>query len=367
MIKLEKNIIHMLHSDREISFRYDLLDYNETRIGELASVGGSIGLNSLAQIKRKGSFRFKENELDDVDWLNDRVQPVFILNKEYEFPLGVFMISSPKRALEKKQIYREVEAYDTSLILLEDKFDNRHRVIKGTNYITAIEQIISSTGIWKINIPYINSSLKTDREFEIGTSKLEAVNQLLQEINYTSIWVDELGNFISNSYVLPNDRIVEYTYKNDNSSIIVPDTSIEEIDLFSIPNKWVIVATNPETEPLVGRYINENGGSPTSTTNRRRNIVDFREVDDIASQDILDEYVRRIAYETTNIFEKLVFETAIMPHHSYMDALYCDHTDLGIASKYIETSWNMSLEAGAKMRHSARRVIQLWWQRKTSY
>ncbi|MBU5425020.1 hypothetical protein KQI41_01240 [Tissierella pigra] len=359
MIKLEKDIIHQLHSDREVSFRYDLLNYNETKIGELTSLGGSLGLNSLSQMKRKGRFSFREDELKDIDWLNDKVQPVFILNNQYEFKLGVFMISSPTRTLKNKEIFREVECFDTSLVLLEDKFDTRYRVIKGTNYITAIEQIISSAGIWKINIPFINAKIKTDREFEIGTSKLEAVNYLLDEINYTSIWVDELGNFTANPYILPNDRIVEYSYKNDDMSIILPDSSVEEIDLFSVPNKWVVVATNPETDPLVSRFTNENGGSPTSTVNRRRIIVDFREVDDIASQSILDEYVRRIAYEASNVYGKFIFDTAIMPHHSYMDALYCEHTDLGIKNKYIETSWEMDLKANGKMRHNARHVIQL--------
>lgn len=359
MIKLEENIINMLHNSREISFRYDLLDYNETKIGELTSLGGSLGLNSLAQIKRKGNFQFKESELKDIDWLNDKVQPVFILNNMYEFKLGVFMISSPSRALRRKQIFREVECFDTSLVLLEDKFDTRYRILKDTNYITAITQIIGSAGIWKINIPYIDANIKTDREFEIGISKLEAINYLLQEINYTSIWVDELGNFTANPYILPTDRLVEYTYKNDEMSIIRPDSSIEEMDLFSVPNKWVIVATNPETPPLVSRYTNENGGSPTSTVNRRRTIVDYREVDDIASQTILDDYVRRIAYEASNVYGKFIFDTAIMPHHAYMDALFCEHTDLGIKNKYIETSWEMDLRAGGRMKHSARRVIQL--------
>src|SRR5690554_1285547 len=125
MIRLEKDIMDQLHSNREISFRYDLLNYNETKIGELTSLGGTLGLNSLAQIKRKGRFRFKENELKDIDWLNDKVQPVFILNGRYEFSLGVFMISSPTRTLRKKAIHRDVECFDTSLILLEDKFDTR--------------------------------------------------------------------------------------------------------------------------------------------------------------------------------------------------------------------------------------------------
>lgn len=79
MIKLDNEIIKQLHNNREISFRYDLLNYNETKIGELTSLGGSLGLSSLAQIKRKGNFRFKENELNDVDWLNEKVQPVFIV------------------------------------------------------------------------------------------------------------------------------------------------------------------------------------------------------------------------------------------------------------------------------------------------
>lgn len=359
MIKLEKNIVDILHNNREISFRYNLLNYNDIKIGELISEGSTVGLNSLAQIKRKGSFSFKENELKDIDWLNDRVQPVYILNKTYEYPLGVFIISSPTRKLRNKSIFRNVEAYDTSLILLEDRFDTRYRILANTNYVTAITQIISSSGIWKINIPYIDAIVKTDREFEIGTSKLEAINYLLQEINYTSVWVDELGNITANPYVLPTDRLVEYTYKNNEMSIILPNTSIEEIDLFSVANKWVVVATNPETEALISRYTNDNGGSPTSTVNRRRTIVDYREVDDIANQAILDEYVRRIAYETSNVYGKFIFDTAIMPHHSYMDALFCEHSVLGVKNKYIETSWEMDLQAGGKMSHNCRRVIQI--------
>ena len=182
---------------------------------------------------------------------------------------------------------------------------------------------------------------------------------MLKEINYTSIWVDEVGYFTSKPYVLPTLRTVEYEYRNDDMSIILPDTSTEEMDLFSVPNKWVVVATNPETDPLVSRYTNDNAGSPTSTVNRKRNIVDYREVDDILDQKTLDEYVRRIAYEASQVYGKFIFETVIMPHHSYMDSLYCEHTDLGIKNKYIETSWQIDLKAGGKMQHSARRVIQI--------
>lgn len=343
---------------RTVKFRYDLLNYEEIKIGELTAEGGSLGLNSLAQIKRKGSFNFKENELKDVDWLNDKVQPILVIDG-IEHKLGIFIISSPTRNYRGGGIYRNVECYDTSLILLEDKFDNRYRILKDTNYTTAINQILASAGIWKISIPHFEGQIKTDREFEIGYSKLEAVNSLLQEINYTSIWVDETGNFTASPYILPNDRSVELTYKNDNMSIIIPDTATEEIDLFNVPNKWVVVATNPETNPLTAIHTNENGASPTSTINRRRTIVDFREVDNIASESVLNEYIRRIAYEASNVYGKFIFETALTPHHGYMTALFCEHDKLKISNKYIETSWEMDLKSGGTMKHSARRVIQL--------
>lgn len=366
MIRLDekiKNILHMKNTSRDIKFRYDVLNSDEIKIGELTSIpGGRLGLNSLAQIKRKGKFTFKENEFKDINWLNDRVQPFFMLKVEeewQEWSLGIFLISSPTRNVKNNAIYRDVEAFDASLILLEDKFDTRYRISAGTNYVEAITQIINEAGIWKINIPSIIGNVKTDKEFEIGTSRLEAVNELLKEINYTSIWVDEAGYFTSRPYILPTNRQIEYEYRNNDMSIILPDTSTEEMDLFSVPNKWVVVATNPETDPLVSRYTNNNAGSPTSTINRKRNIVDYREVDDILDQKTLDEYVQRIAYEASQIYGKFIFETAIMPHHSYMDSLFCEHTELGISNKYIETSWEVDLKSNGKMTHNTRRVINI--------
>src|SRR5699024_11661671 len=92
---------------------------------------------------------------------------------------------------------------------------------------------------------------------------------------------------------------------------------------------------------------------------RRRTITYADNVDDILDQKTLDEYTQRIAYNSSSTYGKFVFDTAIMPHHSYMDALYCEHTKLGIANTYMETSWEMDLKAGGRMRHNGRRVVQI--------
>ena len=355
----EKDILHFKTGSRKISFRYDLLNFDEVEIGELSALSGRLGLNSLSQIKRRGRFEFRENEISEVDWLNDRVRPVLILDDTYEYNLGIFLMSSPTRKLKNNGIYREVEAYDSSLILLEDKFDTRYKISKDTTYTSAINQILVGAGVLKTKINKSESQIKTDKEFEVGTSKLEVVNTLLQEINYTSLWVDEIGYFRASPYVLPSDRVTEYTYKNNEISVIHSDGSTEEIDFFNVPNRWVITVSNPESVNLISTFTNNNGLSPTSAISRRRTITDFRILDGIADQATLDNYVKRIAYEASNVYGKFVFSTALMPHHSYMDALFCEHTGLGISHKYIETSWEMDLTEGGKMDHNCRRVIQI--------
>lgn len=355
------DILHAPSGSRYVKFRYDLLNRSDVKIGELSTQpGNQISFNSEAEIKRTAGFVIRQNEANDIDWLNDRIRPVFMLRMKdrgfAEWPLGVFLLSSPRRKEEGKIINRDVEAYDPSVILVEDKFDTRKRIAAGTKYVSAVTEILNGAGIEKVNILDHPGVLGIDKEFEIGTPKIKAVNQLLSEINYTSIWVDENGYFNGRPYVIPSEREVEYEYRNNNSSVLFNGAS-EELDLFNVPNKWVVIASNPERTELVSRYVNDLPTSKTSTISRKRSIVDVRKVNDILDQPTLDSYTKRIAYESSWVVEKFGFETLAMPHHGFNDCLYCEYSDLGISAKYIETSWSMELIHGGRMAHNARRVI----------
>lgn len=345
-----------------VKFRYDLLNKHDIKIGELAVQAGSVALDSLAEIKRTAEFTVKEQEGNDIDWLSDRIQPVFCLRMLdggfAEWPVGVFLIASPTRKDHGKMVKRDIEAYDTSLILVEDCFDNRYRIAAGTKYVTAITSILNGAGIWKINIADHPGTIGSDKEFEIGTTKLQAVNQLLYEINYTTLWVDENGYSIAQPYILPSGRESEYDYRNNDLSIIHPG-SVQEEDLFAVPNKWIRVVSNPEKAPLVSRYTNDLPTSKTSTINRGRVIVDYETVDDIYDQTTLDDYTKRSAYEASQIYGKFDFSTALMPHHSFCNCLFIEHSRFGIANKYMESSWEMELRAGGNMTHSCRRVMHI--------
>ncbi|MGM8215182.1 hypothetical protein ACLIA0_06335 [Bacillaceae bacterium W0354] len=355
------DVLHGKYGPRHIRFRYDLLDSEGKFKKHLHIVtGGEVKMSALAQIKRTARFSLKDDP--DINWLSDRIQPFTEIrmtdNNYIEFPLGVFLLSSPQRKDQNSNVYREVEAYDGTIILKDDKLDSRYTVIAGENYIDAVVEILLSAGITKYNIDQTDKTLPTDVDWPPGTEKIEIVNDLLSAINYTPIQVDGYGFFTSRLYRSPSRRTAEYTYKVGEESVIF-DGMTEELDIFNVPNKWVVVLADPEREPLKAVYTNDNPDSPTSTVNRGRIIVDYREVDNIADQESLNEYVQRIAFNASQIYGKLEFETAIMPMHEYNDVLQIEYSPLSIIGKYVETGWTIPLQAGGKMRHSVRKVVDI--------
>jgi hypothetical protein len=384
-----KAALHMAQGSRRIDFRYDLLDINNNFIRPLRNVvSGEVSMASLASIKRTAKFKLMDD--GQIDYMNDRIQPFVrlyippgrVLAREYhfllpnfparfeeiksapeeggwiDFPLGVFLLSSPTRADENNGVYREVDAYDATLILRDDKFESRYAVRTGTNYRDAIVEILESAGITIYNIDRTDKTLPTTMEFEPGTEKLTAVNRLLSAINYTPIYVDVNGYFMSREYRSPSERVAEYTYEDNDLSVTYQGMS-EELDTFNVANRWVAVLSDPERQPLVSSYTNDNPNSPTSTVSRGRVIVDYREVEDIADQHALDGYVKRLASNASQVYGKLEFNTAIMPMHDYADVLQIKYSPLGINEKYSETGWTIPLEVGGRMKHSIRRVVTI--------
>jgi hypothetical protein len=352
--------LHGKFAPRKIKFRYDLLNSNDNYIRTLDTVeSGEVSMASLASIKRTARFRIKDNE--DINWLSDRIHPfveIKVKDGWIEFPLGIFLLSSPTRSDQNQNVYRDVEAYDGLLVLRDDKFESRYTVTAGTNYRDAVIAILTTSGITKHNIEQTDKVLPNDFDFEPGKEKLYAINELLRQINFNQIYVDVYGYYTSSTYRSPSVRSAEYTYGDDALSITYSGMT-EEFDLFNVPNKWVVVLSNPESEPLVSTYINENPNSPTSTMSRGRIIIDYREIDNIADQQSQDAYVQRIAFEASQIYGKLEYETAINPAHDFADVLQINYSPLGISDKYSETGWTIPLVAGGKMRHSLRKVVDI--------
>jgi hypothetical protein len=73
----------------------------------------------------------------------------------------------------------------------------------------------------------------------------------------------------------------------------------------------------------------------------------------------LDAQAARLAFEASQVYESVEFDTAIMPIHQNSDVYDVEVDGLGIRNKYSEISWSMELKSGATMSHKIRKVVSV--------
>ncbi len=351
-------VLAMMKQSRTVTYGFDILDKNDIAIGEVHSPDCKIFNNIDASIQRSCSLTIMEDK--DIDFTSERLRPYMKLktpNGMLTYPLGIFLMSSPQRRAEGGAIRRSVECYDKMQILNDDRFDTRYTVAKNTAYTAAVSNIIQSAGITQVSIVQSALETATDIEFPIGTSKLQACNELLAAINYYPLYADSFGMVRSRQYEIPDGRSIDAFYATDKASIIQPGAQ-EELDIFGAPNKIVRYLENAEREMLISSITNDDPNSKLSTVSRGRVITDIAAVSDIADQSSLDAYVARVMAEN-KVYEKIAFQSLNMPNHEYSDCLYVDNTEIDIAGKYIETAWEMELWTGGKMKHKCRKAVSV--------
>lgn len=354
----EAAVLTGLKNSRTVSYGFELLDKLDKTIGSIKGDDCRIYHDSEAAIQR--SISLTTNNDKEIDYSSDRIRPYMRLKLADDYliyPLGVFLMSSPTRQESSGSIVRRIDGYDKTQILSDDKFDTRYSIPAGTAYTAAVTAIVQSAGITKIKIEQSALETQTVLEFPLGTSKLEACNELLQAINYVPIYADSYGYIRSEQYRLPEGRGIEAYYATDKESVICQGAE-EELDIFGAPNKIVRYLENAERAYLISSATNDDPNSKLSTVSRGRVITDIEAVFDIADQTSLDAYVQRILAEK-KVYQKLIFETLNMPQHETNDCLYVSINSLNAAGKFIETAWEMNLSLGGRMRHICRKAVSI--------
>lgn len=347
-------------ADRNIEFRYYLLDENDNpklpgnsstnRLWNVVS--GDISYTSLGRLKSSLSVKILEDELLNIDYMSDRIKPTVLIDGK-EYSLGIYLISSPERTISSIGSERSLTCYSKLKILDNDKVLSRYYVGAGTNVVNEVIRLLGSN---PYNIPTSTQTTSTSREWEIGASKLDIINDLLDVINYNTLLVDTEGIFVSYPYKQPEERTHTIEYIEGKDSIISYDMQ-EDFDFFDVPNVFVRYTNDVDIEPpIVATYPIQTGAEVITLDGRLPN-VSAEEVSDISDYETLLAKCKRDAFNNRSVYSHLIFETAINPVHGYLDCIWIKVGDINY--KYIETEWSFNLEVGAKMKHTARRVVDL--------
>lgn len=342
---------------RQLEFRYTVIrdgaDYAE--IIPMSNGSQKIQMNDTAAIKTSLSGDFLYPTVD-VNWLRDEIRPAMLIDGT-EYPLGTYLPATVRELETETTKYLHIDAYDRSWRVRDAYTESLLRIPAGTNYILAIEQLLTACGITLISATPTEASVTEDRsDWELGTSYLEIVNQLLGEINYYELWFDATGVAVLEPVSVPTAANIEHVLDDTEvKSLLIPKIT-KETDIYSAPNVIICICSNADKSgPMVATSENTNPQSPLSIQRRGRRIAKVVQVDNIASQAELQGYADRIRNETMITGETIVVQTGLLPGFGVDDVTAIRYGDLFAVCR--ERAYSMSLNVGGIMQHTLERVV----------
>ena len=336
-------------------FRMEILR-NNIPIGKLKCKNITIKYDSTAEVMR--GMQCEAYTVPDMvepyefDMFGDRLRPVLIENGE-EKSLGVFMIIAAPEELYETGSYWQIESYDETMLLKQAAITSRSYFASGTNYLTAIETLLTAVGFGNIVADPNSDTLQQDREFEIGTTYVEIVNSLLSEINFNPVHAGADGYIYLTAKA--NKNTADFAYRDREQFSILGRIS-RNTDIYEKPNVLVGVLSNPRQAPITYTVSNTDPNSILSIPRRGYEVVKIYKLSNVASQSVLEDYIDSELLNAMQTTEEVDFQTLIEAGHEYRSTVQLD-TDL-VDGLFTETGWQITINPNsARMQHTAERRI----------
>ena len=339
----------------QYSFRVDILR-NLVKIGEIRTENVYIKFDSRSEVMRGIQLDMKAVKMDApglvFDMFKDRIRPVLI-EDDRESPLGIYMVMAAPETHSDTEDYISIEGYDETMLVKQAAFENRQFYAAGTEYLTIIQQILTSLNLPNVYVEENSATLADDLEAAVGENCLTFINNLLDAINYQHLYADSSGTINLRKVVSPTEP--QFVYRDGMAYNINPPVKIET-DIYNLPNVVVGVYSSPDQDPIVYKRVNDDAMSVISTVNRGYKVVKKVELRNAASAEDLQDYVDRMAFEAMQTTEKVTFSTLAEAGHEPSAALQLD-TD-AVKGLFIEKGWEMRIsQTEFSMSHTAERKV----------
>lgn len=355
---------------RDIDFNYILIR-NGSDFGKIWPAQNSapvVRMNEEGDIKSSLSGEFLPTVFDfegrpmsgvEVDWLSDQIRAEMIIDGVVH-PVGVFLPATIQKAEDIDGTGLQVlhvEAYDRCWIVRDCVTTESRYFAAGLSYITAVLQLLADAGIALVSAISSSEVLAEAREdWNLGTSLLTIVNQLLSEINYKPLWFNSYGVAVLEPAFTPTAINVTKTIDAMNPETLVIPGITRQTDVYSAPNVFLCICSNADKDaPLIATGENTNPQSALSIQRRGRRIMRVVQVDNIASQNELQAYADRLVDESLTTGETITVTTGLLPGFGVDEVVSLRYGE--VFDICIERGWTMELRAGGKMTHILEKVV----------
>ena len=176
---------------KRFAVRYDLLR-DQVKYAEAKSAGpAQVSMDLHRKVKRM--FTGDLILPGSADPMTDRLRPVLLLDGK-EYPLGQFVLTGLRLLQRGKERVFRCEGQDLGYLVLRSRTEKRLFFKKGQRYTDAVQNLLQSCGIRSASVIGSEKVFACDRcDWEVGSSVLDVIDALLEEIGYVSLWFDRNG------------------------------------------------------------------------------------------------------------------------------------------------------------------------------
>ncbi|SDT85716.1 hypothetical protein SAMN04489714_0139 [Schaalia radingae] len=341
---------------RQASFRVDLLTRRDMLRGRLRGVtGGNIEFTSTTRLRGSGQLNMVDRG-QQVDWLSDRVRITYELASGEVLPLGVWLLAAPTMSMSVSGASRQVDLLSKLTVLDEDCVERAYSLPEKTLVTSVVEQLIRGAGEDRVAITHSVERTRGVLVWDAGTPKLTIINDLLQSINYWSLWVDGLGQFRVEPYVKPAQRPAAWRFTEGDASIHLPAWQRDQ-DLAGVPNKVVLVGQAEGDKPaLTASALNEDPKSRFSYEARGRWVTHVETGVEATGQQVLDDLANRRLIDRSTPAASIEFQHLPVP---LQPNDLVEFSSQGVVARAVVQKWGMSLDASALAKTTIREVVDL--------
>ena len=229
--------------------------------------------------------------------------------------MGTFLVQTPSYSFDGKVKAVSADAYTPLLELKEKHPPIGYYVSEGVNIMSTVGRLSREHTRAPIVGVSCDEVLNGDFVAMSSDTWLTFIRDLMAQAKY-SFDLDELGRILFSRNKDMASLQPVWTYDDGNSSILLPDFSLDR-DLYGIPNVVEVIYSG-YTSPYTARVVNDDSNSPISTVNRGREIV-HRVTDPSFTGDLdptkhqIDEYATQLLKELSTLEYTLSYSHGYCP------------------------------------------------------
>ena len=317
----------------------------ESVTGRLDGVTGCrVEHNVNAQIRGGCSLSLRDVG-QELDWASVRFRPWVRVNN-LTWPLGVFLPASPSLSHDEFGSAWDVPCLDKTSILDQDVMTTSYSVPAGAVVTDQVAELIA--GAREASTASAPSTLTTrpPQTWEPGTSRLRIINDLLDGINYFSLWADRHGLFRAEPYRRPQDRSLAATFAAGEAAIHSPRWSRAQ-DIAGAPTRTVVIVEGDEETPgMTATADNTDPASPYSIPSRGRVVARTYTGVEAADQPTLDALAARYLADASTPSATLEVQHASVPLDGNDVVRFAS---AGVDTLAVVEGWQVDLTPGSLM------------------